>query len=415
MKVSRLKATQKILRINWVVVPALGIWIWNTSGIFNAIVFVIIWFVADKIWDWVTRLLTAGAGRIGASEYEEFQMQISGEVPGRKACMMIFGLLGTFILPWVVAGLLIEPVAAIVAGPLAGLWGTAAAGRQPWGRYVLLAENLFDSLLSNVLGVTALFSREVWGTILLAGSFVSVLCVIYFYKRRTRFGAKGRWRRFERTSPNSVGPEDGASTAIVQTGGQDVATLQEKPRDEISTQTEKYPAYLGKKCPNCAETIYLEDMKCPYCHQKFNSEKVASLIDLVLNLHKDELDPIIDFKSATKECPACIESIKLEALICRYCRRDFTSAEVQIAKMKVLRVGVKAVRREMEGRFPTGYELKANVDTNYKMKAAAAEELSPAEERNRVRELQLKIEHKIQEEKKRQEQEQQMEDPMMLD
>jgi hypothetical protein len=49
------------------------------------------------------------------------------------------------------------------------------------------------------------------------------------------------------------------------------------------------------------------------------------------------------------------------------------------------------------------------------MKAAAAEELSPAEEGKRVRELQLKIEHKIQEEKKRQEQEQQMEDPMMLD
>ncbi len=216
MKIRRLKATQKILRINWVVVPALGIWIWIKSGIFNAIVFVIIWLVADKIWDWLTRLLTAGAGRIGASEYEEFQMQISGEVPGRMAFMMIFGLLGTFILPWVVAGLLIEPVAAIVAGPLAGLWGTAAAARQPWGKYVLLAENLFDSLLSNVLGVTALFSREVWGTILLAGSFVSVLCVIYFYKRRTRFGAKRRWRRFERTSPTFVGPEDGASTAIVQ-------------------------------------------------------------------------------------------------------------------------------------------------------------------------------------------------------
>lgn len=176
-----------------------------------------------------------------------------------------------------------------------------------------------------------------------------------------------------------------------------MATLQEKPRDEISTQTEKYPAYLGKKCPNCAEKIYLEDMKCPYCHQKFNSEKVASLIDLVLNLHKDELDPIIDFKSATKECPACIESIKLEALICRYCRRAFTSAEVGIEKMKALRERVKYV------------------NTDYKVKVAAAEELSPAEQRKRVHQLQLKIEHKIQEEKKRQEQEQQMEDPMMLD
>jgi hypothetical protein len=391
MKISRLKATQKILRINWVVVPALGMWIWVTSGLFNAVLFVIIWLVADKIWDWLTRLLTAGAGRIGATEYEEFQMQISGEVPGRKAFMMIFGLLGTFILPWVVAGLLIDPVAAIVEGPLAGLWGTAAAGRQPWGRYVLLAENFFDSLLSNVVGVTALFSREVWGTILLAGGFVSVVCVIYFYKRRTRFGARRRSRQFERTSPNFVGPEDGASPAMVQMRGQDVATLQEKPWDEISPANEKYPAYLYKQCPNCAGKIYLEDMKCPRCHQTFNAEKVAVLIDLVLNLHKGELDPIIDFKSATKRCPACIESIKLEALICRYCRRAFTPAEVGIEKMKALRERVK------------------DVETDDKGKVAAAEELSPAEQRERVRQLQLKIEHKIQEEKKREEQH--MEDP----
>ncbi len=395
MKISRLKETQKILRINWVVVPALGIWIWNTSGIFHAIVFVIIWFVAVKIWDGLTRLLTAGAGRIGASEYEEFQMQISGEVPGRKACMMIFGLLGTFILPWVVAGLLIEPVAAIVAGPLAGLWGTAAAGRQPWGKYVLLAENLFDSLLSNVVGVTALFSREVLGTILLAGGFVSVVCIIYFYKRRTRGGARRRSRRFEHRSPNFVGPEDGASPAIVRTRGQDVATVQEKPWDEISPATEKYPAYLCKHCPNCAGKIYLEDMKCPRCHQTFNAEKEAVVIDLVLNLHKGELGPIIDFKSATKQCPACIESIKLEALICRYCRRAFTSAEVGIEKVKALRERVK------------------DVDTDDTVKVAPAEELSPAEQRKRVRQLQLKIEHKIQEEKKRQEQH--MEDPLMLD
>jgi hypothetical protein len=394
MKISRLKATQKILRINWVVVPALGIWIGITSGIFHAIVFVIIWFVADKIWDWLTRLLTAGAGRIGASEYEEFTMQMSGEVPGRMAFLMIVGLVGTCILPWVVAGFLIEPVASIVKGPVAGLWGTAAAG-QPWEGYVLWAENLLNSLRSNVVGVTALFSREVWGTILLAGSFVSVLGFIYFYKRRTRFGARRRSRRFERTSPSFVGPEDGASTAIVQMRGQDVATVQEKPWDEISPATEKYPAYLGKQCPNCAGTIYLEDMKCPRCHQTFNPEKVATVIDLVLNLHKAELDPIIDFKAATKQCPACIESIKLEALICRYCRRTFTPAEVGIEKVKALREKVK------------------DVDTDDTVKVAAAEELSPGEERKRVLQRQLKIEHKIQEEKKRQEQ--QIEDPLMLD
>ena len=98
-------ATQKILLINWVVIPALGIWIWITSGFFNAVLFVIICLVADKIWDWLTGLLIIGAGRIGGGGHEGIQMQISeSEVPGRVAFMMIVDLLGTLILPWIVTG-----------------------------------------------------------------------------------------------------------------------------------------------------------------------------------------------------------------------------------------------------------------------------------------------------------------------
>lgn len=52
----------------------------------------------------MTELLIAGAGQIKASEREALQMEIAGEVPGRMAFMMIVDLLGTFILPWVVAG-----------------------------------------------------------------------------------------------------------------------------------------------------------------------------------------------------------------------------------------------------------------------------------------------------------------------
>lgn len=104
MKMSSLQATQSILLINWFIAPALGIWIWVKSGFFSAVVFVVIWLIADKVWDWLTGLLIAGAGRIKASEHEAFEMEISGEVPGRMAFMMIVDLLGTFILPWVVAG-----------------------------------------------------------------------------------------------------------------------------------------------------------------------------------------------------------------------------------------------------------------------------------------------------------------------
>lgn len=37
-----------------------------------------------------------------------------------------------------------------------------------------------------------------------------------------------------------------------------------------------------------------------------------------------------DATSATKKCPACAESIKLEAKVCRYCGHQFTDDEIQM-------------------------------------------------------------------------------------
>lgn len=107
MRMKSLLAAQRILLINWVVVPVLGIWIWIKSGFFIVALFVVIWLIADKIWDWLTGFLIAGAGQIGASEQEASHMAISGEVPERIAFMMIIDLLGTFLLPWVFASLLL--------------------------------------------------------------------------------------------------------------------------------------------------------------------------------------------------------------------------------------------------------------------------------------------------------------------
>lgn len=104
MRMSSLLATQRILLINWFIAPALGIWIWISNGFFMAVLFVVIWLIADKVWDWLTGLMITGAGRIGASEHEASQMEISGKVPERMAFVMIVDLLGTFILPWVIAG-----------------------------------------------------------------------------------------------------------------------------------------------------------------------------------------------------------------------------------------------------------------------------------------------------------------------
>lgn len=124
MKMSSLKATQSILLINWLIAPSLGIWIWVKSGLFSAVVFVVIWLIADKVWDWVTGPLIVGIGRIKASEDEAVEMEISGEVPRRMAIMMIVDLLGTFILPWVVAGFFLGwiGIASVSSSPAAKEW-----------------------------------------------------------------------------------------------------------------------------------------------------------------------------------------------------------------------------------------------------------------------------------------------------
>jgi len=105
MKMSSLLSAQRILLSNWVIAPALGIWIWGKGGFFIALSFIIIWLIADKVWDWLTELLIAGAARIGANEEEAFEIEISGELPRPMVFMMIVDLLGTFTLPWVIGGL----------------------------------------------------------------------------------------------------------------------------------------------------------------------------------------------------------------------------------------------------------------------------------------------------------------------
>ncbi len=62
-----------------------------------------------------------------------------------------------------------------------------------------------------------------------------------------------------------------------------------------------------------------------------------------------------------------------------------------------------------EGKLPAGYEIKAYVDTDYKINLAEVERVSPAEERKRVRELEREIEHKIREEKRLKEEEEKKE------
>jgi len=104
MKIDSLKPAQIILLTNWIVLPLLGIWIWVRRGFLSTLLFMIIWWIADAIWDWLSGVLILGAGKIGLNEHEEHQFEMSEEVPKRVAIMMIIDLLGTIIIPLIIAG-----------------------------------------------------------------------------------------------------------------------------------------------------------------------------------------------------------------------------------------------------------------------------------------------------------------------
>ena len=101
-----------------------------------------------------------------------------------------------------------------------------------------------------------------------------------------------------------------------------------------------------RRCPRCSYVVEGRNETCPWCGHKF-SDASASKADLPghtsCSREKDIAQPISPHLSAsvdpssermpldshpprgedTKPCPACGESVKAEALICRFCRASF--------------------------------------------------------------------------------------------
>ena len=104
MQMSSLKSTQRVLLLNWLVAPGLAIWIWWQRGFLRAVVFVFLWLIADKIWDWVTNFLILGASRLGVNKSQALEIGITRNVPISMAATMLLDLIGTLTLPWLIAG-----------------------------------------------------------------------------------------------------------------------------------------------------------------------------------------------------------------------------------------------------------------------------------------------------------------------
>lgn len=114
-----------------------------------------------------------------------------------------------------------EPIGSLVEALVALLVGAAAAVRQPWGWYVLLVINVLSLILMIALIIVGISVggdlSGLLGIFFGIYGFVSVLWFIYFYKRRSRFGARARWKWLERTFPRLVGPEEKTPTTTPQT------------------------------------------------------------------------------------------------------------------------------------------------------------------------------------------------------
>ncbi len=106
MRMNTLLASQRILLVNWIVGPGFAVLVGYKSGVASAVGFIIIWLIADKAWDWLTGVLIAIAGQKPSGD-EESAAALYGDIPPRVGLLMVTDLLGTLLLPWIIAGILL--------------------------------------------------------------------------------------------------------------------------------------------------------------------------------------------------------------------------------------------------------------------------------------------------------------------
>ena len=85
-------------------------------------------------------------------------------------------------------------------------------------------------------------------------------------------------------------------------------------------------------CPNCKtlgkidDNCVGEEINCPQCEHDFIcSDQLFNFTPTNKPTATETVEPIIA-KPATKKCPYCAESIKIEASRCKHCNKNFTKS-----------------------------------------------------------------------------------------
>jgi hypothetical protein len=109
MELNKLTRFQSILVLNWLILPALALWIWVSSGFFNVILFGVVWWITDSVWNWLSNFFLDVSGKVSAKNMTDV-FGSKGRVPASIVVATMVDTAGQLAIPWIVASFFLRAI-----------------------------------------------------------------------------------------------------------------------------------------------------------------------------------------------------------------------------------------------------------------------------------------------------------------